>query len=230
MILGQLAAWFNRIRQHETTASLPLPPPPKRPADPSRIGALGEYKIDVQLSQLRRGIRYASDLLLANPRSKTGYSQIDHVVITPYALFVIETKNYRGEIQGQRRDKFWRVDGRRNLRNPLNQNYGHCKILQQTLPEYPTLLFVSIIAFSLRCRFSVDPELRQIGSNELVIYDVELSEYIERKIRRLQSEYAPPPWSQSDIDHIYQLVSLANLTDPSPRAEHIRLARALNSH
>jgi hypothetical protein len=60
----------------------------------ARKGELGEYKIDIQLDQLPKDCRYLSDLLVRNPKAKSGYSQIDHVVFTPYGIFTIETKNY----------------------------------------------------------------------------------------------------------------------------------------
>ncbi|WP_067625867.1 nuclease-related domain-containing protein [Alicyclobacillus acidiphilus] len=196
----------------------------KRQVNPSHIGELGEYKIDVQLRQMPKEIRYISDVLIRNPKSRTGYSQIDHVVITPYGLFVIETKNYKGEIKGKRTDKRWNVSGRFNPYNPLRQNYGHIKVLENILSEFKNLTFVSIISFTLRCRFSVDPELRKIQSNELVIYDVELSDYIERKLLRFKSEMSEPILSDSDVSRVYELINRANITDPQDRAEHNRLA------
>ncbi|SHK58004.1 nuclease-related domain-containing protein [Alicyclobacillus tolerans] len=196
----------------------------KRRVDPSHIGELGEYKIDVQLRQMPKEIRYISDVLIRNPKSRTGYSQIDHVVITPYGLFVIETKNYKGEIKGKRTDKRWNVSGRFNPYNPLRQNYGHIKVLENILSEFKNLTFVSIISFTLRCRFSVDPELRKIQSNELVIYDVELSNYIERKLLRFRSEMSEPILSDSDINRVYELINNANISDPQIRFVHNRLA------
>lgn len=71
----------------------------------TRIGELGEYKINIQLDQLPKDCKYQSDLLLPNPKAKSGYSQIDHVIITPYGLFIVETKNYNGEIKGNRSDR-----------------------------------------------------------------------------------------------------------------------------
>ncbi|WP_040289207.1 nuclease-related domain-containing protein [Alicyclobacillus hesperidum] len=195
-----------------------------RKVDPSRIGELGEYKIDVQLRQMPREIRYVSDVLVRNPKSRTGYSQIDHVVITPYGLFVIETKNYKGEIKGKRTDKRWNVSGRFNPYNPLRQNYGHIKVLENILSEFKNLTFVSVISFTLRCRFSVDPELRRIQSNELVIYDVELSNYIKRKLLRFRSEMSEPILSDSDINRVYELINNANISDPQIRFVHNRLA------
>lgn len=45
-----------------------------------RKGELGEYKIDIQLSQMQKYYLYFCDLLVKNPESSTGYSQIDHVI------------------------------------------------------------------------------------------------------------------------------------------------------
>ena len=55
-----------------------------------RKGELGEYKIDIQLSQLSKDYMYLSDLLIKNPKSSTGYSQIDHIIIIIKALFMEE--------------------------------------------------------------------------------------------------------------------------------------------
>ncbi|HEY0827268.1 MAG TPA: hypothetical protein VGE40_04175 [Bacilli bacterium] len=53
-------------------------------------------------------------------------------------------------------------------------------------------VYVSMISFTMRCRFSIDPELRKIQSNDLVVYDVELSEFISRKLIRLKTESPEP--------------------------------------
>ena len=97
----------------------------------SRIGELGEHKINIQLDQLPSGCRYLSDIMILNPKSKSGYSQIDHIVISPYAIFVIETKNYNGEIKGGRKDRNWSVSNHFKMYNPLMQNYGHIKALDR---------------------------------------------------------------------------------------------------
>ncbi|WP_306807281.1 nuclease-related domain-containing protein [Mesobacillus jeotgali] len=70
-----------------------------------------------------------SYLLIKNPKAKSGYSQIDHVVLTPYGIFVIETKNYQGMIYGGKDRKIWSVNGKFKMMNPFVQNYGHIKAL-----------------------------------------------------------------------------------------------------
>ncbi|UYO36270.1 NERD domain-containing protein [Bacillus zhangzhouensis] len=53
-----------------------------------------------------------NDVLIENPSSSTGYSQIDHIIISPHSLFVIETKNYQGTIYGGKKRKTWLVNGK----------------------------------------------------------------------------------------------------------------------
>ncbi len=48
--------------------------------------------------------------------------------------------------------------------------------------------YISMISFTMRCRFGIDPELCNIQSDELVIYDVELSEFIDRQLLRIKAE------------------------------------------
>ncbi|MEK4976640.1 hypothetical protein [Bacillus sp. FSL K6-6540] len=62
--------------------------------------------------------------------------------------------------------------------------------------------------------------MRKIQSDELIVYDVELSEYIQRKMNRIQAE-TEPVLTESDIQKIYQTLKEANITDPKIRAEHV---------
>ncbi len=204
------------------TRTFPKKSAPKKPkVEPGRIGELGEHKINIQLDQLPKDCRYLSDLMIRNPKSRTGYAQIDHVVLSPYGLFVIETKNYNGEIIGGRKDRYWSVSKRFKLYNPLLQNYGHIKALEGVLMQYTDLLYVSMVSFTMRCRFAIDPELRKIESNELILYDVELSEFITRKLNRLRATLGEPALSTNDIALIYQSLQEANITDPAARAAHV---------
>ncbi|NHN93559.1 NERD domain-containing protein [Acetobacter sicerae] len=60
-----------------------------------------------------------------------GFTQIDHLVLLPDAVMVIETKHYSGRLSGHPADRWWRQrvgtekDGRLVL-SPVHQNMGHC--------------------------------------------------------------------------------------------------------
>ncbi|MNI94849.1 hypothetical protein D3C73_1530210 [compost metagenome] len=78
-----------------------------------------------------------------------------------------------------------------------------------------------MISFTMRWRFSIDPELRKIQSDELVVYEVELSEFISRKLIGLKTGSSEPPISAAQIQTIYNHLVQANITDAEIRKLHI---------
>jgi restriction system protein len=85
--------------------------------------------------------RVFHDLYLPRPDGR-GTTQIDHVVLSRFGIFVIETKNYDGWIFGGGRQKMWTqsIFGRNTqFPNPLHQNHLHVLALQAflRLPERP---------------------------------------------------------------------------------------------
>lgn len=210
-----------RRKPAANSAKSTFTPKKRKGPESTRIGELGEYKINIQLDQLPKECKYASDIMVRNPKSRSGFSQIDHIVISPHGLFVIETKNYNGEIKGNRTDSYWWVNKRFKLYNPLKQNYGHIRALETVIKGYTDLVYISMVSFTMRCRFSVEPELRQIDSNEFVIYDTELTEFITRKILRMKATAEQPAWQETDLLNMYRVIKEANITDPALRAQHI---------
>lgn len=218
-----LLSLFKKSDSKPSQAVRKAPNPKSKPKVAStRIGELGEHKINIQLDQLPKECKSLSDLLLPNPKSRTGYTQIDHVVISPYCLFVIETKNYNGEIKGGRTDQQWSVSNRYKMYNPLKQNYGHIKAIESLIKGVGTVKFISMVSFTMRCRFSIDPELRKIHSDELVVYDVELSEFISRKLISLRTGTPEPPISAAQAQIIYDHLVRANITDAEIRKLHVQ--------
>ncbi|MBV7528412.1 MULTISPECIES: nuclease-related domain-containing protein [unclassified Pseudomonas] len=78
-----------------------------------------------------------------------GTTQIDHVFLSPYGIFVVETKNKRGWIFGNERQSQWTQKLYKKtftFQNPLRQNYKHLKALQATLGVGPEHLH-SVVTF-----------------------------------------------------------------------------------
>jgi hypothetical protein len=205
-------------------------PKPKRTPDQAAVrkGEIGEFKIDIQLAQLPKNYRYLNDLLLPNPKTKSGYSQIDHVIITPFGIFAIETKNYQGIIYGGKARRTWLVNGKFKMLNPFVQNYGHIKALKMTIDKKYNDLFISLVSFTKRCTFKVDLEYRKITSNELIVYDIELSEFIHRKVSILKVQHKEPLLKEHDITAIHEAFSKANIIDPSIRENHAQQLKMNN--
>jgi hypothetical protein len=65
-----------------------------------------------------------------------GTTQIDHVIVSRFGVFVVETKNLRGWIFGKEGDAYWTQKLYRHsekFQNPLRQNYKHTKTLSEIL-------------------------------------------------------------------------------------------------
>lgn len=68
--------------------------------------------------------------------TSNGTTQIDHILVSQYGLFVIETKNIKGWIFGSENQHRWAqtLYGRKySFQNPLKQNYRHTKCLEEVL-------------------------------------------------------------------------------------------------
>lgn len=81
--------------------------------------------------------------------TRDGTTQIDHVVISRFGVFVLETKNMRGWIFGSEQQAQWTqaVYRRRyTFQNPLRQNYKHVQAVQAVL-ELPDEHLHSIVNF-----------------------------------------------------------------------------------
>jgi restriction system protein len=65
-----------------------------------------------------------------------GTTQIDHLLLSRFGIFVIETKNINGWIFGNEKSKQWTQSlyGKKYIfQNPLHQNYRHTKALASYL-------------------------------------------------------------------------------------------------
>ncbi|SHK28339.1 Nuclease-related domain-containing protein [Marinobacter antarcticus] len=68
--------------------------------------------------------------------TEDGTTQIDHVLVSEFGVFVVETKNMKGWIFGSPHQRFWTQKIFRSshkFQNPLHQNYKHVKTLQTLL-------------------------------------------------------------------------------------------------
>jgi restriction system protein len=119
--------------------------------------------------------------VLLNTSHRT--TQIDHIIVSRYGIFVIETKNYSGWIYGKENEKKWTHVLNKNSKymfpNPLNQNYAHTKSLSEVLRINHRYIY-SIIKFCGNCKFKTDMPENVLKYN--------LPKYIKSKKRVLFSE------------------------------------------
>jgi len=97
-------------------------------------GREGEEKVSrALLKGLPREFWLADDLTInlgGFPRPRT--SQMDHMVMGPGGIWIIETKAYTGHLEGTLKDSKWKR-GKDQLTNPVVQNQWHVKALGEFL-------------------------------------------------------------------------------------------------
>lgn len=78
-----------------------------------------------------------------------GTTQIDHIIVSRYGVFVIETKNMKGWIFGSEKQAQWTQKIYKQtfkFQNPLRQNYKHTKALESVL-DLPSGVIHSVVVF-----------------------------------------------------------------------------------
>jgi hypothetical protein len=73
-------------------------------------------------------------------RLEDGTTQIDHVLVSRFGIFVIETKDYKGWIFAGPRDRYWTqvlYRAKFKFQNPLRQNHRHVRAIQALLDFLP---------------------------------------------------------------------------------------------
>lgn len=85
--------------------------------------------------------------------SRSGTTQIDHIYVSVFGIFVIETKNYTGWIFGSEKQSKWTqvvYKQKHYFQNPLRQNYAHIKALSELL-QLSEEKFHSMVVFLGDC-------------------------------------------------------------------------------
>lgn len=170
-----------------------------------RLGKRGERNVSFNLHFLPNEYHLFNDVYICfNDRSV----QIDHIVVSKYGVFVIETKNIKGWIFGTDTSEYWTKNmyGKKyKFYNPVKQNYSHVKALQILL-KISRDKFMPIVAFlpqaTLKCT-----------TNEVVINSNKLLKTI-RKYRNVIL-------TDSEVDRIVMELSSLPCVDKKMRTKHV---------
>ena len=124
---------------------------------PKQKGKRGEKLV---ARRLRKGLPdeylILNDIYLPLPDGTT--TQIDHVVVSQYGVFVVETKTYSGWIFGDEKSAQWAQSIYRKksrFQNPMRQNYKHICALANNL-GIDKSYFIGVVAFTGDCTFKTD--------------------------------------------------------------------------
>lgn len=169
------------------------------------IGWFGELWTKQALNKLPKDKYIIINDLLIKTQDQT--YQIDHVVVSIYGIFSIETKQYNGFITGSKYDKNWiRHLGKKKLyyTNPIRQNYGHVKALAELLRIDESFIFnIVCISSNAKLKIKHDGEL----VTNITIAD---------KIKSYQDILIHNP------EEIVATLTQYNITDKNTKKEHIK--------
>jgi len=120
-------------------------------------GKLGEWLVNTKfLASLdKQTYHLIKDVTLP---TEDGTTQIDHILVSRFGIFVVETKNMKGWIFGSEKQKIWTQQiykQRHKFQNPLRQNYKHVKTLEALLNIEANKIF-SLVLFVGDCEFKTE--------------------------------------------------------------------------
>jgi restriction system protein len=172
-------------------------------------GQLGELIVIlvIKFGLDKNEYRVFHNVLLSTPN---GTTQIDHVLVSRFGIFVVETKHMKGWIFGDPSQPNWTqvlYNQRYNFQNPLRQNYKHVKTLEVLLNVPPELIH-SVIVFTGSSVFKTPMPHNVIRVTEFI-------SYLRSKQTQLLTEV--------QIQAIAELISSRKLkTSFQARREHVR--------
>jgi hypothetical protein len=146
-------------------------------------------------------------------RMADGTTQVDHILVSRFGVFVIETKDYSGWIFGGAKDPKWtqvHYQWKSRFQNPIQQNYRHLCAVQDLLDFLPSTAVRSVVVFTGDAEFKTE---RPDGVVDLRELPALVSSYTEpvMTLNRLQFcvgrlETARLALSrETDVEHIESL-------------------------
>ncbi|MBQ9024176.1 MAG: NERD domain-containing protein [Bacilli bacterium] len=168
------------------------------------IGFLGEHWTKDELKKLPNDKYKVINNVFISINGNT--HQIDHVIVSPYGIFSIETKQWNGLIIGNKYSKNWiKYMGKNKYicENPIRQNYGHVKSLSELLNIDESKIYnIVCIPSNAKLKIQHDDELVR----NYTIVD-KISSYKDIVI--------------DNVDEIVDILYKINITDKNIKRKHI---------
>lgn len=173
------------------------------------VGFFGEFWVKRELRKLNNDYKIINDVMIRTSDGRT--HQIDHLVISKYGIFVIETKQYNGYLIGNDYDKKWQFKTYRKtyyINNPVHQNYGHIQALKEVLNiEEEKLIPIVCISSNAKLR---------INSNVVV--------RITKLLNKIKSYNNQIIYNE---DELHNQINNLNILDKKERKQHVKNAKEI---
>ena len=145
-----------------------------------------------------------------------GTTQIDHIIVSEYGVFVIETKNMKGWIFGGVHQRQWTqkiFKYTNKFQNPLHQNYKHVETLKSIL-ELNDQQILSVVVFVGSSTFKTEMPDNVINGSGLIKYvkskvqQLILSTDVPMILSKIEAERLMPSreTTKAHIEHVKEIV------------------------
>lgn len=145
-----------------------------------------------------------------------GTTQIDHIYVSRFGVFVVETKNMKGWIFGGERQPQWTQSFYKNkyrFQNPIRQNYKHIKELSAVL-NIPMAKLHSVIVFTGDCTFQTAMPRNVTKGGGYIRY---------------MKSFKNPIFSDEQVDTMVKLIEKKRLT-PSRKTDRLHVKNLKKKH
>ncbi len=180
-----------------------------------------EVWVDRELNKRLSSGQYIifSDLIIPSTSEKIRSTQIDHVIVSIYGIFCLETKSHQGSIYGGYKSKYWKqyLGGKSfDLYSPIRQNHHHVKSLEYLIRSRIKAPIHSYVVF---------PSAKKIMLNGNRV-DFTLSATVDRILNHTQQVY-----SFDDVTAISKGLAIVSSPSDLLREEHIEsVKRYIENH
>lgn len=90
------------------------------------------------------------------------FTQIDHLIVAPCGIIVIETKNYSGKLSGSSRKKYWISNNNGDIHkvyNPIRQNSYHIRMLRENCAGIKDEKIYSVICMAFGVKADINTRI-----------------------------------------------------------------------
>jgi restriction system protein len=157
-----------------------------------------------------------------------GTTQIDHIIVSEYGVFVIETKNMKGWIFGGARQRTWTqkiYKYTNKFQNPLHQNYKHVETLKALLELNDQQVF-SVVVFVGDSTFKTEMPDNVVKSSGLIKYikskdqQVLFDADVQMILSKIEAErmVSSRKTTKEHIAHVNQIIEEKQSIHSSPKS------------
>jgi hypothetical protein len=182
----------------------------------STTGRNAEALVTAALQSLSMQSYVVFKNLVIPSEGATSHTEIDHVVVSPFGIFCIETKGHHGNIYGNSKSKYWRQYlGKQEfeLFSPYRQNYKHIRALAALLGENLKTPIHSYVVMPNAYVTKIDGEQADFSIRGVI-----------RKIEKHNTPY----YNLSDCERILKTLAYASEKSEDLLDAHVREVSALH--